>query len=86
MNIINTDRTGWTKKAKAVFVESRQPGQYFSVKLMGPSDGSGCLPAGETKVHQTRFRTRRYKAIADAIAFCDGREIRIHSFPSGFGY
>lgn len=80
------NRMGWTKKAKAVFVDSRTPGEFFAVKLMGPDDGSGCLPPGEVKVHQTKFRTTQTKAIQEAIKYCDERNICIHEFPSGFAY
>lgn len=78
-------RDRWTKKARAVFVPTH--GLYpHAVKLMGPSDGTGCLPPGETKVHQTRNRSTKQKAIDEAIAFCDTKEIRIREFPAGFAY
>lgn len=85
----NDPRRAFTKKATAQIVS--KPGRNlprfpYSIKLMGPSDGSGCLPPGEVKVHQTRFRSTVHKAITEAIEYCDARQIRIDRFPAGFGY
>lgn len=84
--IQTVDRMTWSKKARAILINSRRMGDFYAIKLMGPDDGTGCLPPGEVKVHQTTFRTTKQKAIQEAIAFCDAKKIRIREFPAGLGY
>lgn len=80
------DRLRWTKRAKADS-QTRTASRYpFRVKLYSPSDGSGCLPAGEQLTHTTRYRSTLLKAVNEAIVYCDERNIRITFFPFGFGY
>lgn len=85
-------RSSWTKKAKATLESrrmtdsGRQALHTDRVKLTGPTDGSGCRPAGETVVAVTRWRSNAEKALREAISFCDERQIRITEFPEGLGY
>lgn len=79
-------RLTWTKRARAV-EETRGISRFpVRFRLMGPSDGSGCRQAGETVTHFTRWRSTKRKAVKEAIAYCDERQIKITEFPSGFGY
>lgn len=79
-------RMTWTKKARAV-LDARTGSRFDTrLKLMGPSDGSGCRPPGEVITHFTRWRSTTRKAVNEAITYCDGRQIKITEFPSGFGY
>lgn len=90
--VARISRLTWAKQARAVFRERSKnregmnTGYAFAVRLYGPSDGSGCMPAGETITKDTRWRSSKQKAIAEAIAYCDERKIKIKEFPTGYGY
>lgn len=85
-------RITWIKRARAVFAErvtnksGRMTAFKYAVRLYGPTDGSGCRPAGESITKTTGWRSSKQKAIAEAVAYCDERKIKIREFPAGFSY